>query len=35
MPHTIFKSEILIKFGFDSDGSSVIVDKSSNAHICS
>ena len=33
--HTIFKSGILIKIGFESDGSSVIVDNSANSHILS
>ena len=35
MPHTVFKSGILRKDRFDSDGSSKIVENSSNAHICS
>ena len=35
MPHTLFKSVILIKVVFDSDRSTVIVYHSSDAHICS
>ena len=36
IPHNLFKSGILSeKIGFDSDGSTVIVDNSNNAHIFS
>ena len=35
MPHTLFKSVIIRKLRFDSDGSSVIVDNSDNDQICS
>ena len=35
MSHTLLKSRIPRKIVFDSDGSSVIVDKYENSHICS